>query len=311
MKLTNMKKLVFIFAILLSARLYGQQLPQFSQWMFNKYAFNPAYAGTTPTWEAVSNNRYQWLGITDAPRTFTLSAQGPFKKENMAVGGYVYTDVVGPTRRIGFQASYAYHIKITENTKLSFGISFGFNEWILDADKITAYDPNDFYFSNGLLKTFDPDGKFGIYLYNPNWYFGASIGQMLHNRLSFLETQTGSESFMEDHFFFNAGYIFRIGEDWKIEPCVLMKMGLPAPLKFDFNLLGTYKNMIWVGAGYRTNDAWDIMAGIKYKNMLSVGYSYDITTTDLKKYNSGSHELMLGFTFGGAKPNTNATPSIK
>ncbi len=307
-----MKRIVIISLVLISSCVYGQQLPQFSQYMFNQYAFNPAYAGVKPSWEAVTNNRYQWLGITDAPRTFTLSAQGPFKKENMAIGGYVYTDVVGPTRRIGFQASYAYHVRLSDNIQLSFGLAFGFNEWILDADKITTYDPNDFYFSNGLLKSFDPDGKFGLYLYHKDWHFGASIAQMLHNKVSFLSTQTGSETYMEDHFYFHGGYTFRLDDDnWQIEPTFLLKMGLPAPLKFDMNVRVSWRNTIWVGGGWRSNDAIPLMVGYRYKDLLSVGYAYDITTTNLKNYSTGTHELMLGFTFGVSKTGVEYNPSLE
>lgn len=306
-----MRQLILFALVFVAGLGKAQQLPQFSQFMFNQYAFNPAYAGVTPTWEAVTNNRYQWGGITDAPRTFTLSAQGPFKKENMAIGGYVYTDNVGPTRRLGFQTSYSYHVKLTQTIKLSFGLSVGFNQWILDADKITTYDPGDFYFSNGLLKSTDFDGSFGLYLYHADWHFGAAVAQMMHNKLSFLATQTGSESYMEDHFYVHGGYTFRIGEDWTIDPIALLKIGLPAPLKFDISLRTTYKNAVWIGLGYRTNDALTGMLGFCFKDMLRIGYSYDFTTTDLKNYSSGTHELMLGFIFGKSKSASESSPSIE
>ncbi len=307
-----------VFTILISGLTtfsYAQQLPQYSQWMFNQYQFNPAYAGTTPTWEAVSLYRYQWLGITDGPRTFTASVQGPLSKENMAVGGHVYTDITGPTRRVGFLASYAYHARLSENIKLSFGVAFGFNQWILDADKVTTYHPGDFYFSNGLLRSYDPDAQFGLYLYHPDWFFGVSLGQLLHNNLTFttgLNTpQTWSGSYMEDHFYFTGGYTFRIGESWQIQPSALLKTGWPAPVKLDINLKTMYKETIWVGAGFRSQDAWSVMAGFKYKNMLSIGYSYDITHTDLRNYSTGSHEIMMGFTFGYGKPTDESTPSLE
>lgn len=146
------RKIILSALVLMSLTAGAQQLPQFTQYTFNQYAFNPAYAGTTPTWEAVTNNRYQWVGITDAPRTFTLSAQGPLKFENNALGGYLYTDNVGPTRRLGFQFSYAYQIQLDDNLRLSFGLSMGFNQWMLDADKVTTYHPGDFYFQTAYLK---------------------------------------------------------------------------------------------------------------------------------------------------------------
>ena len=310
-----MKRLKLILLVLAIGSgvsdLYGQQLPQYSQYMFNQYAFNPAYAGSNPYWEGVSSNRYQWLGITDAPRTFTLSAQGPLKNENMAVGGYLYSDNVGPTRRLGFQGSFSYNVKLSETIKLSFGLSLGFNRWMLDADKITTYHADDFYFSNGLLISFDPDAKFGTYLYHDDWYFGASIGQLMHNKVSFLETQTGSSTFMEDHFYFTGGYTFHLGDDFDIEPHALLKFGLPAPVKFDINVLAYYKRIVWIGAGYRTNDAYTAMLGFSYKDMLRVGYAYDITHTDLKNYSNGTHELMLTFKFANSTSGAESNPSLE
>lgn len=306
-----MKKLLIIPFLFFSFSVIGQQLPQFTQYMFNQYAFNPAYAGLNKYWEATTVNRYQWLGVTDAPRTFTLSAHGPLKNEKVALGGYVYTDVVGPTRRIGFQASFTYHLKLTENLNMSFGLSGGFNEWLLDADKITTYHPNDFYFSNGLLKSFEPDAKFGFYLYHPDWYFGASIGQMFHNKVSFLETQTSSESYMEDHFYFNGGYKFRIGDNWGIEPTAMLKMGLPAPVKFDLGVRGIYKETVWLGVGWRSNDAVNAIIGYKYKDMLTIGYAYDLTITKLKNFNTGSHEIMLGVKFGKTGGQNTNKPSLE
>lgn len=307
-----MRKIFFSLGLILLSKLnFAQQLPQFTQYMYNQYAFNPAYAGVNPSWEAITNNRYQWVGITDAPRTFTLSAQGPLKKENMALGGYLYTDNVGPTRRLGFQTSYSYHVKLTETINLSFGLSIGFNQWMLDADKITTYHQGDFYFSNGLLKSADMDGKFGLYLYHEDWHFGASIEQMLHNKMTFLSTQTSSESFMEDHFNIHGGYTFRIGEDWKIDPSALLKIGLPAPLKFDIGVRGTYKDAVWLGGGFRTNDAAYALIGFAYRNQLKIGYSFDFTTTDLRNYNSGTHEIFLGFVFARSKSGVQNNPSFE
>jgi type IX secretion system PorP/SprF family membrane protein len=306
-----MKKLIFIPIFLFAFITKAQQLPQFTQYMFNQYAFNPAYSGVNKYWEATTLNRYQWIGITDAPRTFTLSAHGPLKNEKIGLGGYVYTDVVGPTRRIGFQASFTYHVQLADQLNMSFGLSGGFNEWLLDADKITTYHPNDFYFSNGLLKSFEPDAKFGIYLYHPDWYFGASMGQMFHNKVSFLATQTGSDSFMEDHFFFNAGYTFRFGEDWGLEPTAMLKMGLPAPVKVDFGVRGIYKETVWLGIGWRSNDAINASLGYKYKDMVTIGYAYDLSITNLKNFNTGTHEILLGVKFGKTAPSADNVPSLE
>lgn len=306
-----MKKFLSSIILLVALNTFAQQLPQYTQYMFNQYAFNPAYAGVNKYWEATTLNRYQWIGITDAPRTFTLSAHGPLKNEKIALGGYLYTDVTGPTRRIGFQTSFTYHVKLSENINMSFALSGGFNEWLLDADKITTYHPDDFYFSNGLLKSFDPDAKFGFYIYHPDWYFGASLGQMFHNKVSFLATQIDSQTFMEDHLFFNGGYKFRIGEDWGIEPTMMLKMGLPAPIKFDAGVRGIYKETVWLGFGWRSNDAVNGFIGFQYKEMLNIGYAYDMSITNLKNFNTGTHEVMLSVKFGRSNPSSSNKASME
>jgi len=306
-----MKQLIITTILVLSFTVRGQQLPQQTQFMFNQYAFNPAYAGVTDTWEAVANNRYQWLGITDAPRTFTMTAQGPFKNEKMGIGGFVYTDIVGPTRRLGFQASYSYHLQLSETIKLSMAVSFGFNEWLLDADKITTVDANDPFFSNGLIKAFSPDGKFGMYLYHKNWYVGAALPQLIHNKLKFKSVIVDTRSYLEDHFYINAGYIFRLGDDWQIEPTTLIKIAYPAPTKADIALKVMYKNTVWLGGGFRTNDAFYAMIGYNHDQKIKLGYSYDFTTTALKSYSNGSHELFMAVTFGKIKQGQVNAPSLE
>ncbi len=293
-----MKKILAIISIILGSHGIAQQLPQQTQYMFNQYAFNPAYAGTTDYWEAVMNSRYQWIGLVDAPRTITLSVQGPFKNRKMGIGGMVYNDIVGPTRRLGFQSSYAYHLQLTETIKLSMALSFGFNQWILDADKVVIAQPDDPIFSNGLIKSFSTDAKFGLYLFHEDWYFGAASPQLLHNNLDFQDLVGETSSFLEDHYYLNAGYVFDIGQDFELEPTALLKFGLPAPLKLDVALKATYKESVWLGVGYRSNDAVTTMIGYNHDGNLLFGYAFDFTTTSLKGYNSGTHEVFFAIRFG-------------
>jgi len=293
-----MKKLLVVISIIVSQLATAQQLPQQTQYMFNQYAFNPAYAGSTPYWETVMNSRYQWVGLVDAPRTVTLTAQGPFKNKKMGIGGMVYNDIVGPTRRLGFQTSYSYHLRLTETINLSMALSFGFNQWVIDSDKIYTVDDNDPFFANGLIKTFSPDAKFGLYLYHKNWYFGAASPQLLHNRLRFQDVIKDSESYLEDHFYFNAGYVFELGSNFELEPTALLKFTIPAPVKLDIGLKATYQEMVWLGVGYRTEDAITAMIGYNHDGNVLFGYAYDYTTTNLSGYSNGTHEVFFSVRFG-------------
>src|ERR1035437_8806270 len=127
----------FLLLLFAATSAFAQQLPQYSQYMFNDFVMNPAIAGRSNYWEANSNNRYQWVGITDAPRTYILSLQGPLKNKKMGLGGTIFTDIVGPTRRTGANLAYAYHVKLSTTYKLSFGVNAGVLQYSVDGSKIT------------------------------------------------------------------------------------------------------------------------------------------------------------------------------
>ena len=162
-------KYLFLFYLLISLFIVnGQQIPIYSQFFMNKYVNNSSFAGVNKKFSVSSNHRYQWVGITDAPRTYTLSVNGPTKNLKNGVGAYLYTDHVGPTIRTGFQASYAYHLKINEKIKLSMSLSGGVLEWKIDGHKLNLSDQNDPALVDNIMRTLVPDAKFGFILYADN-----------------------------------------------------------------------------------------------------------------------------------------------
>lgn len=275
----------------------GQHLPMFTQFFMNDYVTNIAVAGSRPWFDVRTANRYQWSGITDSPRTFTLSVCGPNKKQNMGYGMYLYTDNVGPTRRTGVQFSYAYHFKLSKTVKLSFGLSGGLLQYMIDGSKIILRDQYDAVISNSLQAALVPDFTFAFYLYHDDWYVGASFPQLVRNKLYFFDYQTQSLSRLEQHYYASAGYTFHLGDDFDAQPNVLFKYVKPLDPQFDFMARFIYKKQVWFGATLRTQDAWALCAGYTYKNNLTIGYSYDVSTTGLKNYNNGTHEITAGIRF--------------
>ena len=126
---------LLLLAVFTATGLRAQQLPQLSQYVSQDYLYNPAVAGSRPWFELRSAHRNQWVGIQDAPRTFMLSGITPVGA-NMGLGGFLYTDNVGPTRRTGAQFSYAYHLRLTERVKLSMSVAFGMQQFLIDGSKI-------------------------------------------------------------------------------------------------------------------------------------------------------------------------------
>lgn len=277
--------------------LAAQQLPHYSQYMINDYVMNPAIGGKNNYFEGISANRYQWIGITDAPRTYILSMNGPLKYDHMGIGGQLFTDIVGPTRRTGFNLSYAYHAPLTDKIKLSFGLSAGLTQFMVDGQKINLHDPGDLVITNALQSVLTPDFSAGFYLYSDRFWVGASAMQIQENKLKFFDYMAGTESIMTRHYYGMLGYRQPLGDDFVLEPSALLKYAKPVPFQFDLGLRAIYKEKFWLGASYRNRDAITMYTGYIFRENLMLGYSYDITITDLGNYSTGTHELVFGVKF--------------
>ncbi len=291
-----MKKIIYILSVLFALQLKAQQLPQYTQYMLNEFAINPAVAGKEEFADVRSNNRYQWIGITDAPRTYILTAHGPLKAKNMGVGMHLFTDIVGPTRRVGLNFSYAYHIKLNKETKMSLGLSAGILQWGIDGHKLILHDQGDDNLLVQYQTVYVPDFGAGILVHNKKFYVGIAVPQIYQSRIN-LYPGSDNSSTLVTHFNVNAAYKFDIGDDFKVEPSFLVKYATPAPFKLDVGARVIYKEQIWLGGAYRHNDAYTALLGFMFKNYWMLGYSYDFSTTNIRKYSSGTHEIMLGLRF--------------
>ncbi len=299
-----MKHLIKISAIvlLLFSTARAQQLPLYSQYMMNRFIVNPAVAGTEDYFTVATNNRYQWAGITDAPRTHILSVQGPHATKNIGFGGAIFSDVTGPTSRTGAYFTYAYHFNLTRSSKLSLGLSGGLLQFKVDGTQITLKDAGDFVITNSVQSVLIPDFGFGAYWYTDKSYVGISVPQFIQNKIEFFNTTTMSLSRLTSHYFINAGHRFQVSNDFEVEPSVLLKWAYPTIPQIDFGAKVIYQEFLWVGAAYRTQDAFSFMLGYKTKNdKLLFGYSYDQPLSSISKYSFGTHEIMVAARFANAR----------
>jgi type IX secretion system PorP/SprF family membrane protein len=294
-----MKKIlsIFILTSLFTSVAWTQQLPQYSQYVLNRYVINPASAGSENYFSGQTNYRSQWEGVNDAPRTYILSVNGPIANQKMGIGGYMFVDITGPTKRNGFNLSYSYHVKLNDYLKLSMAINAGLLQYTVDGTEIVFEDPTDDLITNSQERNLYPDAGFSFYLYGSNYYFGASAPQLIRNQLDFENSLRDPTGRLVNHYFITGGYIYELNSDFDIEPSFLLKYVKPTPLQYEFTARGIYKDMAWLGVSYRKSDAINLLLGVTLQQNLSVGYSYDITQSDLSNYSSGTHEIMLSVKF--------------
>lgn len=293
-----MKKLLIILFLFSSgfSLTLAQQSPHFTQYMFNDFVINPAIAGTHDFYQIRSNHRFQWMGITDPPLTNTLSIYGPHGKMPMGFGGYFYNDVTGPTSRTGLTGSYAYNILLFGDVRLSGGLSMGLMQYKLDGTQLNVKDLTDLDIQPIVNSSYMPDAAVGFYLYSKQFYAGFSANQLLNNKLKVYEVKSGLNK-LKSHFYLTGGYKYEINRDLEIEPSVIIKVTSPKAFQFDLSARVIYQETYWGGLSFRMKDAVSVLLGYSYDKKFSFGYAYDMGINSLRKFNSGSHELMIGYRF--------------
>ena len=288
------------FWVVFSLLAAGQQLSQYSQFMFNDYVLNPAVAGTVNHYQIRANSRFQWTGILDAPQTVSFSVFGPHAKKPMGFGGYILNDITGPTSRTGMYGSYAYNVGLTGKIRLSMGLSVGILQNKVDGTKITLYDPDDQALPSSVYSSVVPDASVGVYAYCDQWYAGFSAFQLFANSLKWYDRKNGLNK-LTTHFFLMGGYRWQAADDWLVEPSFFFKKTAVVPAQLDLSAKVTYQEKVWFGASWRSSDAVALLVGYIHAGKYYFGYSYDIGINEIKRYNSGTHEIMVGVHFNDLK----------
>jgi len=269
---------------------YAQQIPFTSQYMFNDYLINPAVGGSLEYIPVSLSVRSQWAGLEGSPKTQFFSAHSKLGKK-IGVGGYVFNDETGPIKQQGIQLSYSYHLKLGEESNLSFGLGGMLFSHSISRAKLKFDEPGDETLNNIRQSAVSPDASFGMLFYAKKYKVGVAVPQIFQNNL-YDSYVNDNQNTLVRHYFFHGEYIFTITDDIDIVPGTLMKMITGAPIQYDINVKGLYKKKYWLGVSYRNQESIVALLGLTYKN-LQFGYSYDYTLTDIKGYSSGTHELFL------------------
>lgn len=285
---------------------YGQQDPQYSQYMFDRLSVNPAVAGVGGNLCATALLRQQWSGFDGAPKTGLINLQGPLAKINSGLGLSVYFDKLGQEKSTIARLHYAYHFKLGGQSTFSVGLYAGMTGRALEGNWV-AIDPvaNDASIPPGSKSATGFDLGGGVYYKSPNLWLGVSSTQLPETELKDVSIQNVR------HYYVQAGYNWALGGNKKytLQPSALLKSDATST-QLDLSALFLFDETVWLGASYRTEDAIVPMVGYQHKfpkgdSMLRLGYSYDVTTSDIKSISSGSHEVMLSYCFMIVKPVVN------
>ena len=293
MKLVYKGFVIALLSVISIVDSFGQQDPQYTQYMFNTMSINPAYAGSKEDLSISALARSQWVGISGAPQTQTLSFHTPIGFSGVGIGLNLINDKLGPSQELYFDGNVSYTVKTSEQGNLAFGLRFGGRSLNLDWSKGKYHNPADVIFNNNVNNKFLPTLGAGLYYYTDKWYAGLSVPNFLRtdHYNDFLES-TAVERL---HYFFIAGYVFDLSESIKFKPAVLTKIVSGAPLSLDLSANFLFNEKFNLGLAYRWDDSISAILGVQVSDRLNIGYAYDLTTSNYRNYNSGTHEVMLIF----------------
>jgi len=291
-------KITQLILVLFSVVSYAQQDAQYSQYMYNTIAVNPAYAGSRETMSIFGLYRTQWVGLDGAPVTSNISMHTPINGSNVGLGLSVVNDKIGPSDENNIGVDFSYTINTSDTYKLSFGIKASANLLNVDFTKLNIYTPSDPRFQYNIDNKFSPNIGVGLYLHSDNTYFGLSAPYLLETKHFDKYANTGSSSFVAKekmHYYFIAGHVFDLSDSVKFKPSLLTKVVQGAPLQVDFSGNFLINEKFTAGLAYRWDAAVSALLGFQVSDSWFIGYAYDMETTKLANYNSGSHEIFLRY----------------
>ncbi len=301
-----MKKLITFILVLSAVCLFGQHEQLYTQFMYNKQLFNPAYVGNEDVASATILIRDQWNGFEGAPKTQVVSFAAPLNNKKLGIGINVVNHKIGFSERLTLEGLYAYRIKTKKGT-LSLGLQGSIRRFDVDFSdpRLFASQSPDIDPAIAMDKMSRNIFNFGFGLYyNTNlFYLGAAVPRLAQANLDFNSVGEIAQEFR--HIYAMGGAAFAINEKMTFKPQVLFKYVKDAPYDLDVNLGLTWKEKYTFASTYRiggniggTGESIDFIFGIQFNPQLLVSFAYDYTLSDIRTYQNGSIEIMAHYLFG-------------
>lgn len=296
-----------VLLLLASPEASAQADAQFSQYFEVQNYYNAGAIGTTDLLKIRGGARLQWVGIKNAPQTFVIAADMPFKLMNkrLGVGLVMQQESMGLFSGMNLGAQIAYKLKLFKGT-LSIGAQIGFVNQTFKGTEVYIPDDDDYHqSSDNAIPTQDITGNaFDVgagLLYTHKWFWAGVSGTHLTSPAIKMNAESG-ENGNENNYEFQMGrtLYFMAGSNipvkntlFEVMPSVLVKTDFTFTT-WEATARCRYKKFLTAGLGYRWNDAVYLVLSAEFKNFY-LGYSYDYPTSAIAKASSGSHEIFAGY----------------
>lgn len=285
-----------------------QQMPQYSQYVFNALHINPAYAGYKVDPFVQATYRSQFMNFPGAPQTFSISADMGNLEETMGYGLSIISDQLGPNKIQSLLLTYTYKVRLTQESFLGLGVSSGISEHLLEAGKLLPDDPSDPGIPQGRINAFTPNLNAGLLYYSPRFFSGISAFNLVGQKI--LQNQDLALATHNYHFYFQAGGLLPITTEITFKPSLLVREDLNGPGSYDLNAMFLFNEQFWLGTSFRsgfgsnsllesasfsTRTAIALLMDLFITENIRFGYAYDFNLNSKNNYRNNSHEFSIGY----------------
>lgn len=284
-----------------AAQSQAQQEAMHAHFVNHMGIVNPGYTGYREAANISAIHRSQWVGFKGAPTTDYVVFDSPLQWDELAVGGSLMFDKIGPTTEMSLAGDFAYRLRLRNRSTLSFGVKGSLSmyqvnlmdlELISDhtggGDELFDYNPGNLYL---------PNLGFGMFYHNTDWFVGLSSPRMIRNTIGNKEQQVyeGLTGKTEPTYYLAGGKTFKLNRDFKVKVTSLTRATKNAPLSTGVFSSLLIMDQFDVGFMYFYKEVAGLYASWSPNKKLSFGYSVDFATNALIRTNYGSHELMLNY----------------
>ena len=285
---------IAFFLFLGFVKVYSQQDPMYTIYLYDRIQINPAFAGSSNWAVGTLKYRNQFLEIPGQPQTEALSFHAPLQKLHLGLGLKVMHENIAVVSTTNITGICSYHLNFASG-KLSFGLEGGIYNQAISFPDLIRTDPIDNAIPNQRTAVTIPDASFGTYYRKKEFYLGFSVMHLVNSKLDYTKYQSGMNATLFKHYYFLLGKVFDLSESFAIEPSMLIKYVNAAPMQEDFNLSIIFKEKISLGFFYRTNDAVGGIFRVNITESLKMGYAYDFAVAGLSGYSNGTHEIFISY----------------
>ncbi|WP_212002818.1 type IX secretion system membrane protein PorP/SprF [Chitinophaga sp. HK235] len=273
---------------------WAQQQPIYSQYMFNGMIINPAYPSMDESSSLTAVGRNQWVGVDGAPKTATASFYTPLRATNTSLGVSLTNEKITVNSQTGVHFNVSQRVKLNEKLYLAMGLKGGMSQYREDNTSLYTSDPV-FAQNQSYWKT---DIGFGFMVFTDHFFIGLSSPTFK----SFDLGNSVNKVTVQSHYYLQSGYLITVNDNVKFKPNVLLRLVKGAGLQYDLNANILLKNLVWLGASWRSEKTMTGLVQVQLNKNLQLGYSYDTPMqSNLKGAQSVSHEIMINYRFSWSK----------